>query len=141
MWEGKSIIHVDPGKTERHTRINFPSCHDVYELENHDISTHYPYKMFPRYRNLPHICQTKVCFSIYQPNCLDYISKLYIGNNPKTQSIPFNPRTSDNCKKKKSPQIMVIFNITKRCEYILWQGKLKDLFTLIWYLTDLVHKA
>lgn len=44
MWEGKSIIHVDPGKTERHTRINFPSCHDVYELENHDISTHYPYK-------------------------------------------------------------------------------------------------
>lgn len=44
MWEGKTIIHVDPGKTEQHTRINAPRCHDVYELENDDISTHHPYK-------------------------------------------------------------------------------------------------
>lgn len=45
VWEGMTIIHVDPGKTERHTGIKVPSWNDVYELENSDISTHYPYKM------------------------------------------------------------------------------------------------
>lgn len=44
-WEGKAIIHVGPGKTERHTRVNVPSCHYDYELENRNISTHYLYKM------------------------------------------------------------------------------------------------
>lgn len=39
MWEGNIIIHLDPGKTKRHTRINVPSCHDVYEIENYDVST------------------------------------------------------------------------------------------------------